>query len=126
MEFLVLLVGIVMLGVSAAVFLFPGVLVDVLSVVDRRRNHYYIAVFRVILGTILVVGAATTGFPVAIRWIGYVLIAAGVALVVVPPPYTQRIARWWGGRTLAVVRLWMLLPLALAIFIVASTLVTPS
>ena len=123
MKFLVLLVGIVLLGVGLAVFLFPGVFVDVLSVVDRRRNHYLIALGRVIMGVILAVGAPTTAWPVVISWIGYLLIAAGIALVLVPPPYTQRIARWWGGKTNAVVRLWMLLPLVLAGVIVASTLI---
>lgn len=123
MKFLVLLVGIVLLGAALAVFLFPGVLVDVLSVVDRRRNHYLIALSRVTMGSILAVGAHTTAWPVVIRWIGYFLIAAGIALLLVPQPYTQRIARWWGGKTMAVVRLWMLLPLTLAGVIVASTLV---
>ena len=122
MTLLVLLVGIFILGTCLAFFVSPSLVEELIVWLGRQRNLYGVVALRLLFGLLLVAGASQTHYPVAIEVLGYLFIAAGVLLAVLPPARVRSITEYFLNRSHAVVRSWVLLPMVLGIFIVLSVL----
>jgi len=122
MTFVILLVGIFIVGTCLAFMMFPGLVDDLIDWLGRQRNLYLVVLLRLAFGIVLLLGAADTRFPTAIWWLGALFIAAGILLAVLPADRIKRISEVFLRRSVAVIRCWVLLPLALGVFIIASVL----
>lgn len=122
MKFLVLLVGIFIIGICMTYFVFPRLAEDLITWVGEKRNLMYMVATRFVVGIILMAGAGTTHFPTAIWWLGIVFVAAGLLLLFFPAENIKRITAVWLDRSNGVIRAWVAIPLAIGIFVVASVL----
>ncbi len=122
MKFLVLLVGIFIIGICMTYFVFPRLIEDLIQWVGEKRNLLYMAATRLVLGIILLLGADTTNYPTAIWWLGILFVAAGLLLLFFPADAIKRITAVWLDRPIAVIRAWVMIPLAIGIFVVASVM----
>ena len=122
MTFLILLVGIFIISTCMAFFVFPSLVDELITWLGKQSNLYVVAAIRLVVGLILLLGAAKTGFPGAIWWLGVLFIAAAILIVVFPADRIKRISEAFLKRGDSVVRVWVLLPLLLGVFIVFSVL----
>jgi hypothetical protein len=122
MTFLILLVGIFIVGTCMAFFIFPGLVDDLIEWLGRQRNLYLVAAIRLGVGAILLLGAGGTRFPGAIWWLGILFIAAAALLLLLSPERVVGISERFLRSSVGMIRLWVFLPLALGIFILASVL----
>ena len=122
MTLLVLLVGIFILGTCLAFFVSPSLVEELIVWLGRQRNLYAVVALRLIFGLLLVVGAPQTHYPSVIAALGYLFIAAAVLLAVLPAAKIRSITEYFLDRSHWVVRAWVLLPMALGIFIICSVL----
>ncbi len=122
MKFLVLLVGIFIIGICMTYFVFPRLIEDLINWVGEKRNLLYMVATRLVVGIILVAGADTTRYPTAVWWLGILFVAAGLLLLLFPADTIKRITAAWLDRSTRVIRAWVMIPLAIGIFVVASVM----
>ena len=122
MTFLMLLAGIFILGTCLAFFVSPSLVEELIVWLGRQRNLYYVVALRLLLGIVLVVGAPQSDYPLAIRALGCLLIAAAVLLAVLPAEQVKRISAHFLQRPAWIIRLWVMLPMVLGAFIIYSVL----
>lgn len=122
MTFLILLVGIFIVGTCLAFFMFPGLVDELIDWLGRQRNLYIVVAIRLLVGIVLLAGAADTRFPTAIAVLGGLFVAAAVLLAVLPAERIKRITEVCLHRSVLVIRCWVLVPMALGVFIIAAVL----
>lgn len=79
---------------------------------------YLAAVVRVVIGTILVLAAPMSRTPLAMRVLGWLIIAGGVLTPIIGVAFAESILAWWRLGGPPVVRVWAGVALVLGIFIV--------
>lgn len=122
MKFLVLLVGIFLIGICMTFFMFPTLVTELIKWVGKKRNLLVIVAIRLTVGSILIAGADTTRFPAPIWWLGVVFVAAGLLLLFFPADTIKRITTVWLDRPAGIIRSWIAIPMVLGIFIVYSVM----
>lgn len=122
MKFLVLLVGIFIVSACMTFFIFPALVEELIKWMGKKRNLHYVVLIRLVTGTILLLGAASTRFPGIIGLLGALYLAAAVLLLLYPADKIGELTKKWLDRPPLVVRLWVMLPLVLGIFVVYSVL----
>ncbi|MEH6551311.1 MAG: hypothetical protein V7711_18570 [Pseudomonadales bacterium] len=122
MKFVILLVGIFIVGVSATFLMFPAIADDMIKWVDDKRHLLYVAAVRFLFGCILIAGADVTEFPEVIWWLGVVFVIAAALLAVFPVANIHKIMQWWLGRSRLSIRISVSVGVALGWFIVWSVL----
>ena len=103
---LVVLIGFLMLVIGVAVVVSPAVLRGMLHQFLEARWVYWVSGARVLLGSILVVAASSTGFPGFVRALGVILIAAGVTIPLLGEELVNGIAEWWLRQSDGMLRGW--------------------
>ena len=79
---------------------------------------YGAAALRIVLGVACILAAAESGFPAALRVIGVVAVAAGVALPFLGVERLGAIVDWWSRRPSYWMRAWCLVAAAFGAFLV--------
>ena len=113
MKFLVFLVGLMLVAVSSAYFMFPALVEDLQKWIDDKGHLRWIIGLRFLWGLVLMFGAHTTAYPTAIWWLGLVAVLAAVALVFFPPATIRKILAWALNRPAHIVRAWVLVAIRL-------------
>ena len=122
MTFLILLVGIFIVGTCLAFFVSPLLVDELILWLGKKRNLNYVVAIRLYVGIVLLVGAAQTAFPTAIVSLGALFVAAALLLLVFPADRIKAITELFLERSALVVRLWVMLPLLLGAFIIYSVI----
>lgn len=105
--------------VCVAGLMFPGWLIDSVRRVWQRKGAMVLAVaFRVVLGTLLIVGAPQTRFPTAFRIIGALGLVAAVGLPILGWQRVDNILKWAQGLPQTLQRTWLLLGVGVGSFLI--------
>ena len=72
----------------------------------ESRWLYWASGVRVLVGSILVIAASSTGFPGFVRALGVILVAAGVSIPLLGEERVARMAEWWLQQSDLVLRGW--------------------
>jgi hypothetical protein len=123
MKLLIFLVGLFIVGVASAYFMFPSLVESLIKWSEKRQNLNYSVVLRVVIGVILITGAPVTAYPVAIWWLGAFFITAGLILALWPAESIQRILAYMLERPVMIIRAWVLVVVALGAFILHSVMI---
>ena len=94
----------------------------VTRVMDRRYGLYVAVIVRLILGAALIVGSPVSRFPVVFYVLGWVMIIAGVGLIVIGRERLRSVVAWIGQFSASMVRLWLLFGVAFAGFLIYGAL----
>jgi len=121
---LVFMVGLFIVGVASAFFLFPSLVDDLIKWCEKKRHLLLVVVERTLVGITLLAGAGATAYPQAIWWLGAAFIAGAVVLAVFPAKTIQQILVSLTHGSMLVVRMYVLLFLALGAFILHSVIMT--
>ena len=122
MAFLVLLVGIFILGTCLAFMFSPALVDELITWLGDKRHLNYVAAIRLCAGAILLVGAPQTAYPQAIGAIGILLILAALVIVLFPAEKIKKITEYFLERPTAIIRLWILGPMLLGAFVIFSVI----
>lgn len=122
MAFLVLLVGIFILGTCLAFMFSPSLVEELITWLGVKRHLHYVAAIRLVAGAILLMGAQQTAYPQAITAIGILLIVAALVIVLFPAEKIKKITEYFLGRPTAIIRLWIMGPMLLGMFVVYSVI----
>jgi hypothetical protein len=106
MSSLVALIGLLILMIGLAVVISPATFRVVLRRFLEGRWLYWASGVRVLVGTVLVLAASSTGFPGLVRALGVILIAAGVSIPLLGEERVDRMAGCWLRRSDWIVRGW--------------------
>ena len=103
----VLLVVISLAGIASP----PMLLRTVGRVVDRRRGLVFAVVVRVVLGVALLLAAAVSRWPVLFQVLGWLSLAAAVAIPFIGRERLSSLVDWIQGFHPVVVRVWLVVGL---------------
>jgi hypothetical protein len=114
-----------LLGVLAAAIGLLGVakpksLIDLVA--DwRNPTRFWVAVlFRLILGTVLLVAAPTCRLPAFVRVVGALSIVAASGILVIGPTRLDTFIRWWLERSPAFIRIWAFVAVAFGVLLICA------
>ena len=97
----------------------PGGLIDFVSGPWQSRAGLYLAVvLRLAFGTVLLVAASGSRFPLAFQILGAVSITGGVLIPLLGRRRVAKWVDWWAGRSPLVIRAWSLGAAAFGAFLV--------
>jgi hypothetical protein len=117
MQLYVIGIGVLIAVASSYLFIRPQTGADLVVKVFTGRWLYAVALARIVLGAGLIGCAESVRFSQTIAAFGWLMVLAGLVLVVVTPSAVRRQARWFGGLPLAWIRLWLLTGVMLGAFI---------
>ena len=118
MKTILLLIASLMILLGLTGVLWPEGLIDLLK---HSSGLYALAVVRMVLGALLLVGAKATRTPKTVRVIGVIIFAAGVATALISVERAQMLKDWWVSHGPDSLRIAACIPLAVGCFIAGST-----
>ena len=116
----VLVVGLLIVAVSAVLLVRPAAIAGLLGRVFVAPWLYGAALLRLLLGAVLIASADTVNYSQMVAMLGWLFALAALLLVVTPARVTRRLAARLGGLSPALSRLWMSGVFAMGIFLVAA------
>lgn len=112
-------------GAALCLFAFWGMLApkQLLRFVRRTMaaswGIYFAVAVRLALGIALIVGAPESRYPIPFAVIGWIAIVAAMSAILIGRARLERFVEWWIRRfTPFIVRLWLLIALAFAAFLI--------
>lgn len=120
MKSLAFVLALLVSGVAAAGVLVPSSLVWVARHSLTPRAFYVIGAIRIAFGVILVAAASASRMPKALRFLGYLIVVAGLTAALmglVAMEQARAIVEWWLQQGSGVIRLTALVALAVGSFI---------
>ena len=121
MTIVIVLLGVVLLAVSALIIAQPAKCLDYLrSVVHKKWLHLFAIAVRLLLGTALILLAADSRFPVAVEIIGWVAVVAAIGLAAIGQQKFIQLVGWTISRLADYARAGGLIALLLAGFLIAA------
>ena len=89
---------------------------------DQRYGMYVAVIVRLVLGVSLIVVAPESRFPLAFLVLGWFTIVAAVGLVAIGQQRVRGIIAWTGRFSASIFRLWLLVGMAFAGFLIYGVL----
>ncbi len=80
----------------------------VMRVVDQDWGIYFAVVIRLVMGAALIVAAPVGRFPVVFELLGWIAIAAAVAIIFIGRERIAALIAWFVRRSAWLIRLWLL------------------
>ncbi len=90
----------------------------VMRVVDQDWGIYFAVVIRLLMGAALIVAAPVSRFPVVFEILGWIAIAAAVALIFIGRERMAALVAWFVHRSAWFTRLWLLFGMAFGGFLI--------
>ncbi|MGD8340072.1 MAG: hypothetical protein PVH89_04785 [Gammaproteobacteria bacterium] len=101
----------------------PAKLIRFVQTVMEQRSGVYVAVFvRLLLGAALIICASVSRFPTTFMVLGWIAVIAALGLALIGPQGMRRVVGWFDRFPPLFVRLWLLLGLGFAGFLVYGAL----
>jgi hypothetical protein len=120
---------VLLLGVTIVVFAGWGIsspeklMTFATTTLDQRWGIYIAVIVRLILGAAMIGVAPASSFPIAFQTLGWITIAAAVALAVAGRERVRGFLAWWTKRFSASTnRLWLLFGIGFGAFLVFGVL----
>ena len=79
-----------------------------MRVVDQDWGIYFAVVIRLVMGAALIVAAPVSRFPVVFELLGWIAIAAAVAIIFIGRERIAALIAWFVRRSAWLIRLWLL------------------
>ena len=121
-KFILLLIAVLMIVLGLTGVFWPTGLMDFAKWSFSPKGLFVADAVRIIIGLLLLVAAGAAATPKAVRVIGVILIAAGIATTFLNSDTAPRVASWWLENGEDRVRITACLPLAAGIFLGGVTL----
>ena len=116
---LILIVGVLVVVMSGFGIFAPRRLLDLVrGVMDQAWGMVFAVGIRLLLGAALVLAAPTARFPVVFEVLGWITLAAAVALPLIGLGRIRALISWMEQRSAALVRGWLVFGLAFGVFLV--------
>ena len=97
----------------------PGRLIGVVRKVMYLPSVLYLAVIvRIALGVLLIASASVSRFPTAFLTIGWIAIAAALAIPFIGQVRLIRLMEWFAGLPAVAIRGWLVFGFALGVFLI--------
>ena len=120
---IVLVLGLAVVLLSVWGVIYPERLMKlVTSVLDNKWGIYFGVIVRLVLGAALIIAAPISLFPLVFRVLGWVTIAAALALPVMGRENIRRIIAWFEQLPASLTRLWLLFGMAFGGFLIYGNL----
>ena len=119
--YLALLIGILVAGLGAFGLASPEELAGAANEVQKRITVYGIAAIRVALGVILMLAAGTSRAPFLLGALGLLIVLGGLVTPFMAAPLRASVERWLADGSLANLRIWCGVALAVGAFIFWAT-----
>ena len=119
---------VLVLGVTICVFSVWGAYAPekliklVAGVADHAWGLYFAVLLRLVLGLALILAAPDSRFPLVFQALGWLAIAAAVALAVMGQQGIRRLVAWFARFSAAIIRVWLLVGMAFGGFLVFGVL----
>ncbi len=115
----VFLIGVLVCALCAWGCFVPDKLTKlVMRVVDQDWGIYFAVVIRLVMGAALIVAAPVSRFPVVFEILGWIAIAAAVAIIFIGRERIAAIAAWFVRCPASLIRLWLLVGVAFGGFLI--------
>ena len=123
-QIVVLVIGITIIVLAGWGMFAPGKLMTfVTSAVERHWGIYIAIAVRLVLGVALIGVAPAALFPTAFQVLGWITIAAAIAVAIAGRERVRRFIAWWSERfSASIIRLWLLFGIAFGAFLVYGVL----
>lgn len=120
MLILVRLIGIVIVGMGATFLLSPKTLKQVLSFWGEGKRPYIAGILRLLIGAILLLAASQCRLVGVVVTLGVLILVGGIIIFLLGLERVKSILSWWNKKSLLVMRLISLIPLALGVLLLYS------
>ena len=117
MQAFVLVVGITISLLSIVLMVRPAPMLARIDDILSSRWLFLVALLRFLVGAGLIASAPAVGYSGAVTVLGWLFALGGLLLVSVPASLVRRVTTWFTGLAAWQVRLWVLLALALGLFL---------
>lgn len=121
MLIIVLIVGVLIAGAGLALLVAPARLTAVLARLATTRNLVIVAVVRILLGGLLVLGAHLTRMADVIFAIGMIGIISGLTLPFFGRVRAERFVQWWAKRPPWFHKSWAIAAIGIGAFVMWTT-----
>jgi len=97
MQWLGLVIGVLVMVAGATTLAAPDQFLSLLRSLMTPAGMYAIAAGRIAIGSVFVLGAPASRAPRTIRWLGLIIIFAGLATPFFGVARSESILNWWEG-----------------------------
>jgi hypothetical protein len=106
MSVVVVIFGLFMLGMAAAILVSPERLKKGLRIFLDEKEFWLATGIRIVVGVLFLMAASGTRAPSFITAVGILFIVAGVAIPFIGRARIERLANWWLDKPDGVLRTW--------------------
>lgn len=118
MNRLAALFGLVIAGIGLFGMAAPKALLEMSSFGLTQAGIYAAAAFRVVVGVVLILAAATSRMPKTVRVLGILILIGGIATPLIGVDRARAVVDWWSALGPLFMRVWAGLAVAFGLFIV--------
>jgi len=120
MLILVKLIGIITAGMGIIFLLSPKTMRQFMLLWEKGKRLYIGCILRILIGIIFLLAASQCKLVGVIVTLGILLIISGGIILILGLDKGKAILKWWYGRSLLVLRLIALFPIAVGVLILYS------
>ena len=118
MKVLAIVIGLLLAAVGLVGVVAPSFIVEVGRSLLFPVALYFVAAFRIGVGTVLLLAAADSRLPTLLRIFGIVIILAGVFTLFLGVEHSRAILEWWSNQGPLFMRFCLAGPLVIGSFII--------
>jgi len=120
MLILIKLIGIVIIGFGIIFLVSPNTMRQYMLFCEKGKRVYIAGVLRILFGVIFLLAASQSRLAGVIVTLGILFIIAGVTIFILRLDKIKTMLKWYYGRSLLVLRLITLIPIAIGALILYS------
>jgi len=120
MLILVKLIGIITVGMGIIFLLSPKTMRQFMLLWEKGKRLYIGCILRILIGIIFLLAASQCRLVGVIVTLGILLIISGSIIFILGLDRVKTMLKWWYGRSLLVLRLIALIPIAVGVVILYS------
>lgn len=120
MLILIKLIGIVMVGFGIIFLVSPNTMRKLMLLCEKGKRVYIAGILRILFGVIFLLAASQCRVAGVMVTLGVLFIIAGITIFILKLNRIKTILKWCYGRSLLILRLIALIPIALGMLILYS------
>jgi hypothetical protein len=118
MTIIIALLGLAIAALSVWGFVVPQKMIDTMLSFWNKPSGMYLAIgFRLVFGVLFILTAPETRFPLVFEILGYIMLVAAVAILIVGKKRLTRFIEWWAKLPPPWVHVWLVFAFAAGLFI---------
>ena len=117
---LVRIIGIIMVALGIIFLLNPKIMRQFMAFCEKGRRLYIAGILRILIGVVFLSAASQSRLVGVMVTLGILLIIAGSTIFILRLDRLKTMLKWYYGRSLLVLRLIALIPIAIGVLILYS------